>query len=177
MRKDVRIDDDTIFVHQTGKSPYSEIGPCFERVLTCLKKIGMNDKIDTVGMYYDDPKTTDTPRYDYGFFIQNHHHTNNKTAPTHKNICLNTEQESVLKNDGWKFIHLKKTDTIVSYFPSYIVPLSCIISAMKTYPAFQRHSEKFNITLKCGSVEIYRKQFIETHFPQENVEQFQPKCD
>jgi hypothetical protein len=62
---------------------------------------------------------------------------------------------------------IDRTKTFASAFPCVYTPLSCMLSAFKTYIAMES-------TLKdgVGSMEVYDGPKIYTHFPQENFEQF-----
>ena len=51
--------------------------------------------------------------------------------------------------------------------------LSCMLSAMKTYPAFKR--QKKYEAQHAGCLEIYYADKVGTYFPQSNLTQFNPK--
>ena len=154
-----------VFVYLQGKGPYHEVGPLFTRIQKILQTLSFQSfaKCKLAGIYYDDPKTTKTPRYAVGFIIENK-----------KEI----DQFESLEKDVWmkhdlKKMSLNETNTAVSNFP--IRPKFMIGSFMmgvwKTYPAF-RKQETF--VLKCGTVEIYSDDNIAFHFPQDNTEQYLP---
>jgi hypothetical protein len=76
--------------------------------------------------------------------------------------------DDILKE--FKIMTIKKTKTISSTFPIKAGFMSFALSAMKTYPAFLHRGHE----MKCGPVEVYTCEKIETHFPVENLEQFTP---
>ncbi len=149
-----------VFVYQNHKGPYSGVGEHFEAVVDFLSKVNMRD-CSTAGMYYDDPKTTKIPRFTAGFLLDN----------DEKKEKWNKVQDEAKKL--WKIMEIKETPTIFSSFPMRWMAMSCALSAMKTYPAF----EKEDFDLKSGSMEIYYSDVIETHFPQGNYVQFNPEDD
>ena len=153
-----------IFVYKTYKGPFSEVGTPFSATMEFMKKHGFDTpKTPSAGIYYDDPKTTDTPRYAVGFVFGK----NNSAAKQRWGKLLKEETKD------WSILELKQTPTIVSVFPMRSTVVSCALSAMKTYPAFEASGYK----LKSGSMEIYRSdnKTVETHFPQGNHEQFCPQ--
>jgi len=153
-----------IFVYKTHSGPLSKVGPHFEAVIQFMKDKGFDVlKIPTAGMYYEDPSTTDVPKYAVGFLIDQ------------DDAVSKTNWENVPTEDKaeYSILELKATPTIVSVFPMRWTAISCAVSAMKTYPAFAKSGHE----LKCGSVEVYRAdtKTVETHFPQENHDQFCPQ--
>ena len=164
-----------IFVYKTSKGPYSGVGPKFEAVYKFLKGHGFGIKDDSTkppalppmaGIYYDDPKTTDVPRYAVGFLID----SDDTVSRQHWERLK--KEDSIVENE-WSVLEIEDTPTIVSFFPIRWMAVSCALSAMKTYPAF----EKTGYELKCGAMEIYRTDLgrVETHFPQDNFLQFNPQ--
>ena len=151
-----------IFVYKTHRGPLKEVGRYFEGVLKFMKEQGFDvSKIPMAGIYYENPNVVDTPRYAVGFLVD-------------QEDTVNKEKFQKAQNDNeWSVLELKATPSIVSVFPMRWTAVSCAISAMKTYPAF----EKSGNYLQCGSVEIYRAntKTVETHFPQGNQDQFCPQ--
>ena len=153
-----------VFVYKTYKGPFSEVGTPFSTTIEFMKKHGFEtSKTPSAGMYYDDPKTTDIPRYAVGFVF-------GQTNDAAKKKWEKFQQENEDEAKEWSVLELKQTPTIVSIFPMRWTAISCALSAMKTYPAF----EAAGYQLKSGSMEIYRSdnKTVETHFPQGNYEQF-----
>ena len=149
-------------MYQTVQGPYSEVGPHFQKVVNFLNENDMNH-VSTAGMYYDDPETTSNPRSAVGFLV----------GPPNENEWNQVPEHEKRK---WKVMVMKETDTIVSLFPMKWMAVSCALSAIKTYPAFKKQKELF-ASMKSGTVEIYNssERIIETHFPQNNFDQFCPK--
>ena len=158
-----RLGPSTIFVYKTSQGPYSGVGPHFAVVNEFLAKHKLQDYATTAGIYYDDPKTTDTPRYAVGFLV-------------------NGDDDKVQEESKqWSVLQIKDTATMMSSFPMHWMPISCAISAIKTYPAFEKYQQQQqqqkSFVLKSGTMEIYRNDtgVIETHFPQDNFDQFNPQ--
>jgi len=147
------------FVHQQGQGPYEEVGPLFDKITKFMKDHDLK-QCKTAGIYYDDPKTTKTPRYALGFLV------NAEQLKLFKTIDVKFLKEYIL-------LDIKETETAVSEFPSRKVSIvSFALSAIKTYSAFNRQTK---YKLNSGTMEIYYDDFIATHFPQQNFEQFCPQ--
>ena len=149
------------FVYRSDKGPYREVGPLFNTTIEYMKKTGFHH-CKTAGIYYDDPETTPNPRYAVGFIID-------EKKDYEK---FETNKEDILKE--WKLLDVKETRTVASYFPMRFTVLSCILSAMKTYPAFKRQDKYKNNT---GCLEIYFEDKIGTYFIQTNLTQFSPPTE
>lgn len=161
-----------VFVYKTSKGPYSGVGPFFQEMETFLAENGFGGGKDSpktpppmAGIYYDDPKTTNVPRYAVGFLLDGEDTSSRQIWERIRDTDDVTKKFSVLE--------IRDTTTIVSSFPIRWMAVSCAISAMKTYPAY----EKTGYKLDSGTMEIYHTDIgiIETHFPQANFDQFNPQ--
>jgi len=146
------------FVYKKHAGPYQQSGMHFMVLCTDFKERGDED-FRMAGIYYDDPETTKNPRYLAGFLVENKGQEDRFEA----------FEKDFLK--GFEVMNIKATKTIMSTFLVRAGNLSYGLSAMKTYPAF----DKKGYTMKSGSMEIYDRVKIYTHFPQENYEQFLPE--
>ena len=149
------------FVYKTVQGPYSKVGSHFQAVVKSLTEHDM-DNVSTAGIYYDDPETTNHPRSAVGFLV--------KKEQDWSHVFEKEKKE-------WNVMNISETPTMVSSFPLKWTSLSCALSAIKTYPAFRKEKELF-ATMKSGTMEIYSSHdgLIETHFPQNNFDQFNPQA-
>merc|ERR1711976_46617 len=146
--------------YQNASGPYHECGPLFESTLKYMKKIGF-EHCKTAGIFYDNPKENNNPRYAVGFIID-------KKEDGEKFL---KEKDEILK-EQWKLLDVKETKTVSSHFPIRFQVLSCMLSAMKTYSAFESQ-DKYKVAAGC--LEIYSSDDVGTYFPQENLTQFLPQ--
>ena len=124
-----------------------------------LKQHRAEEIYPTLGMFYEDPQTTPNPRYAAGFLVE----------AKYEQLYQSFAKEFFAQ--GFLELELKETKTISTSFPLRAGIVSYALSAMKVYPAFM----KKNLEMKCGSVELYLKDTIVTHFPQENYELYLPQ--
>ena len=144
------------FVHRKHSGPYKNSGIHFGEILSILEDQDLSD-CKTAGIYYDDPKTTSNPRYACGFLVE-----------IAQKDRFEDAKESFLRE--FEEIEIKETRTKMSSFPVRAGILSYALSSMKTYNTFEKKGHQ----MKCGSIEVYDGEEIETHFPQENCEEFLP---
>ena len=144
-----------IFVYQPATGPYEKAGRLLQGVLTFLRKHNLESCV-TAGLYFDDPKTTKATRFAIGFMVE---------KAQEKQFALLTK--NVVQE--WKILKIKETNTACSIFPVKMRPVSFALSGMKTYPAF---AQQDTFRLQSGVLEIYGKETITTHFPQDNTWQF-----
>ena len=149
-----------VFIHRIGKGPYKGVGPLFGETIAYMKQTGFVH-CNTAGIYYDDPKTTSSPRYSVGFIIEQKDES-----------IFNKRKHEILK--GWRVLEVKQTKTVVSYFPMRYMIISSILAVMKTYPAFESQ-DKYKT--HGGIMEIYFKDRIGFYFPQDNSTTFAPAKD
>lgn len=147
------------YLHKTARGPYQNVGPLFNTTIEYCKKMGFKD-CKTAGIYYDDPQSEPNPRYAVGFIIETKDQEEKFKA----------EKDIILKE--YNLMEVKETKTVSSHFPVKFQALSCMLSAMKTYPAFKRQ-DKYK--LGTGCLEIYTEDDCATYFPQNNLMQFWPK--
>lgn len=146
------------FVYKKHVGPYEQSAMHFCQLQTDLKERGLED-FRVAGIFYDDPSATKKPRYIAGFLVENKGQEDRFEA----------FEKDLLKD--FDVMNIKATKTIMSTFLIRAGPFSYGLSAMKTYPAF----DKKGYTMKSGPMEIYDRAKIDTHFPQENYEQFLPE--
>lgn len=150
------------YLYKTARGPYQDVGPLFDATITYLKKMGLQN-CRTAGIYYDDPASEPNPRYAVGFIVE--------TKEQEKKF--QAEEEMILKE--FKLMKVQETKTACSHFPAKFQALSCMLSAMKTYPAFKEQDEFKSFKSKnVGCLEIYTDEDCATHFPQNNLAQFTP---
>ncbi len=159
----IKFEEETIgpfkFVYRNARGPYQGVGPMFEETINFFKKLGIKD-CRTAGIYYDNPETEPNPKYSIGFIVET----------KEQEERFKSEEESILKE--YKVMEVKETKTVSSHFPIKFQAMSCILSAMKTYPAFKRQDKYEG---KTGCLEIYTDDDVGTFFPQDNLMQFWPK--
>lgn len=147
------------FVYKNHAGPMKDCGPHFSEVWELLKLHGVQEMYPTLGMFYEDPQTTPNPRYAVGFLVE----------AKYEQLYQSFAKE--FSAQGFLQLELKETKTLSTSFPLRAGIASYTLSAMKVYPAFMNK----NLEMKCGSVEVYLKDTIVTHFPQENYELYLPQ--
>ena len=129
------------------------------------------------GIYYDDPKTTPPSdlRYAVGFLWTG----GTRGASAIREELGRSEESSSSspvsnKNHKtpWNRLDIPATPTVAAAFPNRLGVGSVVLSAMKTYAAFERQKE---FSLESGAVEVYWPDRIVTHFPQGNHDLFCPR--
>eukprot|EP00536_Pseudo-nitzschia_multiseries_P013217 jgi/Psemu1/290727/fgenesh1_pg.548_\ len=185
-----------VFFHRVAKGPYNSVGPLFREVDTFLRTHGLvedetenKNKVVPAGIYYDDPKSVKDPndlRYAVGFLVPPPPSPGDSASKydaggdgdddddDNAAVLFWAKWGSIPKSarDSWTRLDLPPTQTAVSSFPRTLGVVSCVLSAMKTYPAFSKQTE---FTLRSGALEVYYPSEIVTHFPQENHERFRPE--
>ncbi len=148
------------FYHRKGQGQYSSVGPAFQAALDYLQTKGLSEDTNpTAGIYYDHnvPPGVE-PRYAVGFLYSEDEKDEN-----------NEKLQKEFINDGWELLDIPETQTLSSRFPKKQVPISCMISAMKTYPAYRKSGHPMP---SGGCMEIYEKGDVITYFPQGSGETF-----